>query len=70
MSVESNLHKKRGSVYGPNMENATDFAVIFVETHKDKKGKYGRYLVDIYLPDEFGTNVGEVLVNEGLAKIY
>lgn len=34
-----------------------------VRTHKDKKGKYGRYLVDIYLDD--GTHVNAAIVGAG-----
>jgi micrococcal nuclease len=41
---------------------------FIVTTHKDKKGKYGRYLVDVILPD--GRNLADVLLNEGLAKAY
>lgn len=32
---------------------------IFIETIKDRQGKYGRYLGEIYLPDE-----NEKLINE------
>lgn len=43
---------------------------IFIETIKDKKGKYGRYLGEIYLPDETGKliNVNDLLVENGFAK--
>lgn len=37
-----------------------------VKTHKDTKGKYGRYLVDIYLQD--GTHVNALLVEKGHAE--
>ncbi len=42
---------------------------IFIETIKDRKGKYGRYLGEIYLPDERGKliNVNDLLVEKGYA---
>lgn len=36
-----------------------------IRTHKDEKGKYGRYLCEITLDD--GTNVNELLVATGHA---
>jgi micrococcal nuclease len=39
---------------------------VQIHTHKDKKGKYGRYIADVYLVD--GTSVGETLIKEGLAE--
>jgi len=38
---------------------------VLVETTKDKKGKYGRYLAEIYLD---GVNLNDQLVTEGLAE--
>ena len=40
---------------------------IYLETYKDEKGKYGRYLGTIYLNEE---NINEKLIKEGYAKIY
>ena len=42
---------------------------VILQTIKDKKGKYGRYLADIWLKDESGTwnNVNDLLVQEGYA---
>ena len=42
---------------------------LFVETHKDKTGKYGRYLATVWVVVD-GTlmNVNETLVEEGLAE--
>lgn len=39
---------------------------VHLKTHKDKTGKYGRYLAVICLPD--GTNVNEALVSSGHAQ--
>ena len=42
---------------------------IFIETIKDRKGKYGRYLGEIYLPNERGklVNINDLLVKKGFA---
>lgn len=39
---------------------------IVIETHKDKRGKFGRYLADVTLAD--GRDLGAVLVAEGHAR--
>ena len=38
---------------------------VIIKTLKDKKGKYGRYIAEIYLEEE---NINEWLVSEGLAE--
>ena len=38
---------------------------VLIQTAKDKKGKYGRYLAEIYLD---GININDLLVTEGLAE--
>ena len=44
---------------------------IIVETIKDKRGKYGRYLAEIIiLGDEQETILNDLLLNEGLAVLY
>jgi len=42
---------------------------VVLQTIKDKKGKYGRYLADIWLKDESGNwiNVNNLLVQQGHA---
>lgn len=46
---------------------------IVIETHKDRTGKYGRWLVTVWV-DTTGdgelTNVNELLLEEGLAVRY
>ncbi len=39
--------------------------MILLQTVKDKKGKYGRYLAEIHLD---GVNINDQLVTEGLAE--
>lgn len=38
---------------------------VVLHTHKDKKGKYGRWIADVYLNDEC---LNDSLVAEGLAE--
>jgi len=42
---------------------------VILQTIKDKKGKYGRYLANIWLEDESGnlSNVNDLLVQQGYA---
>ncbi len=42
---------------------------IKIKTHRDKTGKYGRYLIDIYI-DENDTSINEIMLKEGLAIAY
>ena len=39
-----------------------------VQIKTEKEGKFGRYLVDIYLED--GTHINKLLIDKGLAKEY
>jgi micrococcal nuclease len=42
---------------------------ILIKTYKGKKGKYGRYLADIYIDiDDVSICVNDWLVTEGLAE--
>ena len=43
---------------------------ILLETIKDRKGKYGRYLGEIYFKDEEGNwlNINNLLVDKGFAE--
>lgn len=41
---------------------------IVVRTYKDRTGKYGRYLADVYLED--GTHLNEHLIEKGYATQY
>ena len=45
---------------------------IFLETKKDKKGKYGRYIGEIWILDDQSKyiNVNDKMVTEGYAKPY
>ncbi len=43
---------------------------VFIQTIKDKKEKYGRYLAEIWIIDEKEKliNVNDLMVNKGFAK--
>ncbi len=45
---------------------------IYLETIKDKKGKFGRYIGEIWVQDENGEyfNVNDRMVDEGFAEPY
>jgi len=41
--------------------------VVTIKTSKDKKGKYGRWLGEVFVEDE---NINQWLITEGYAKEY
>ena len=45
---------------------------VFIETIKDKKGKFGRYIGEIWVADENGEyfNVSDRMLSEGYAVPY
>lgn len=42
---------------------------IILKTNKDKKGKYGRYIGELFIEGE-ELSINEQLINEGLAERY
>lgn len=40
---------------------------VIIKTYKDRKGKYGRWIADVYCQSEY---INGLLVDEGLAKVY
>ena len=38
-----------------------------IDTHKDKKGKYGRWLGEVFMEEE---NINQWLLKEGYARTY
>ena len=41
--------------------------VVILKTYKDRKGKYGRWLAEVFLD---GVNLNQQLIEEGLAEPY
>lgn len=40
---------------------------VIIKTYKDRKGKYGRWLAEIYIDN---VNINKQMITEGLAKEY
>lgn len=40
---------------------------VFIRTYKDKTGKYGRWLAEVYPLDDQSKSFNQMLVEEGLA---
>ena len=40
---------------------------VTIKTSRDKKGKYGRWIGEVFIKDE---NINQWLLNEGLAAVY
>jgi micrococcal nuclease len=52
------------------LQNAVDMnRDIIIRTHKDSKGKYGRYIGLVYIDDVNNTSLNMQLVDEGLAVL-
>jgi len=44
---------------------------VLIKTEKDKRGKYGRYIAEIYFTEEDAdVNLNNLLLNEGHAVLY
>ena len=61
--------KKKGFESKERLQTLLDrYPEFIVKTTFDNKGKYGRTLGELFLPD--GLNINETLIQEGFAKIY
>ena len=63
--------KKLGRTLGSQLVVGSDEPTpLWIETYKDRTGKYGRYLVRIWFESEEGTMecLNDLLVREGLAE--
>lgn len=38
---------------------------VWIETYKDAKGKYGRYIATVYIDDDMQRDLGTEIINEG-----
>ena len=43
---------------------------VIVKSHRDKQGKYGRYLAEIFIDGLDGVSLNQTLINKGMAKEY
>jgi len=62
--------REAGLVSRDFLRNQIDGKEIFISTSKDKKGKYGRYLAEIWLKDDQGQwiNINDLMVQTGHAE--
>lgn len=62
--------REEGIISRDFVRGLIDGKEIFIETTKDKKGKYGRYLAEIWLEDDTGQwiNVNDKIVTEGYGE--
>ncbi len=62
--------REDGLISRDRLRELIDGKSIILETIRDKKGKYGRYLGEIWLETEGGdpVNINDLLVSEGLAE--
>ena len=56
-----------GLVSAERLRGLIEGKEVTIVSHKDRKGKYGRWLATVYLD---GVNVNDLLLNEGLAVVY
>ncbi|RMF03404.1 MAG: nuclease [Chloroflexi bacterium] len=54
------------------LRSQIDGKEVYIQTIKDRRGKYGRYIADIWLADEAGgwTNINDLMVTEGFAEYH
>lgn len=64
--------RERGLQVRDRLRELIDGREIVLQTVKDKRGKYGRYLGEIWLMNELGQlqNINDQLVAEGLATYF
>ena len=62
---------ERGCQASARVKELIEGKPIWVNTKKDKKGKYGRYLAVVFYDDENGQpqSLAQTLVAEGLAEV-
>lgn len=60
---------KRGMEAKAFVEERLMGKAVWIHTYKDRTGKYGRYLADLYFQDADGKHVsiGQLLLEDGLA---
>jgi len=63
--------KAKGTISRDKLREKILNKTIFIETQKDEKEKYGRYLGVIYIQNESGTfdSVNDWMIKEGLAEV-
>lgn len=64
--------RPKGLLSSDFLREKIDGKEITIETIKDKKEKYGRYLAEVWLEEKPGkfTNINDLIVKEGFAKYH
>ena len=62
--------KEKGLISADFLRNLINGKEVIIETQKDKTGKYGRYIANIWLPSKDGSylNVNDYMVQKGYAE--
>ena len=58
---------KEGMIAKEWLQNRIEGKEVMIRTHKDKKGKYGRYLAEIFIGEK---SINNEMVEKGLAVEY
>tara|TARA_R110000824_G_scaffold269405_1_gene457945 strand:+ start:161 stop:505 length:345 start_codon:yes stop_codon:yes gene_type:complete len=65
------VEKIKGLAAKDRVEELFDGVEAFhIKTELDKKGKYGRLLGTIFLPDHIDVSLNDMLLQEGHAEVY
>jgi len=67
---KNSMEYKAGIKAKRRLQELVEGKEIALETVKDKKGKYGRYLGELYVLDKDWTNINSLLIHEGHAEPY
>jgi len=60
---------KRGTAATEFLRKQVEGSELVIHTHKDRKGKYGRYLAELWVPGE-EKSINSLMVEEGHAVEY
>lgn len=63
------IEREQGLLSRDFLRSQIDGKEVFIQTIKDKRGKYGRYIAEIWVPEEndVWTNMNDLLVEKGFA---
>ena len=59
--------RPQGLIAAARLRGLIESKEVYLRSHFDRSGKYGRWLGTIYLDD---TNINKLMLQEGLATIY
>jgi micrococcal nuclease len=64
------LHKQAGLLVKEYLKSELEGKELFIRTHKDKEGKFGRYLVEVFETETSVMSINQSLLDSGIARIY